>query len=214
MEENRLSQTVALDPTGLLLLGAGPALARSYGLIPALCMSALTLFLLVCSSLLVRTFRGLIGQGQLLYGGILIIAGLVSIAELLLQAFLPGVFELLGVYLNLSAASLLVFSVAERSRDRALRLSLLESLLVGLGFTAVLLVMGAVRELLGSGSIGQTSLSFFESHKIPIFAQASGGFITLAFVTALINRLKGKAGTNSPDSKIESLDSEAEESVK
>lgn len=212
MEKNRISQAVTQDPTGLLLLGAGPALARSYGLIPALCMSGLTLFLLLCSSLLVRTFRGLIGQRQLLYGGILIIAGLVSIAQLLLQAFLPGVFELLGVYLNLSAASLLVFSVAERSRDRALSASLLESLLVGLGFTAVLLVMGAVRELLGSGSIGGISLGFFESHKIQFFAQAPGGFISLAFVAALINRLKDKVNKNSPDTADSGR--EAEERVK
>ena len=107
-----------------------------------------------------------------------------------MNAFLPSVYQMLGVYLAVVAVDLAVFANGEASASRGFGASVLDSLLTGLGFTLALLCMAAVREIFGNGSFAGLAIPFLESHSIPLLLKAPGGFLVFAILLAVIQALR------------------------
>lgn len=187
MKNNQFRAAIAENPVLVLFWGACPAMAVTNSVIGALGMGAAVLLVMLLSAFLISLLRKAIPEKARIPACILITAGFVSIVQLLMNAFLPTVYPMLGVYLAVAAVNLLVFSSAERASERSVGASVLDSLLTGLGFWAALLVMGAVREILGSGSFAGASVPFFETYNVPLLTQASGGFLVFAILAAVIN---------------------------
>lgn len=187
MKDNKSRAAIAENPVLVLFLGACPAMAVTNSVIGALGMGAAVLLVMLLSAFLISLLRRAIPERVRIPACILVTAGFVSIVQLLMNAFLPNVYQMLGVYLAAAAVNLLVFSSAERAGEHGVGASVLDSFLTGLGFMAALLVMGAVRELLGSGSFAGASVPFFDTYNVPLLAQAPGGFLVFAILAAIIN---------------------------
>lgn len=197
MKDNKLCAAIAENPVLVLFLGACPAMAVTNSVIGALGMGSAVLLVMLLSSFLISLLGRVIPERAQIPACILVTAGFVSIVQLLMNAFLPTVYPMLGVYLAVSAVNLLIFSSAERACERGIGASLLDSLLTGLGFLAALLVMGTIREVLGSGCFAGASLPFFANYNIPLLSQAPGGFLVFAILAAVINALFRRDGQES-----------------
>ena len=138
---------IAKNPVLVLFLGACPAMAQTGSVISALGMGVAVLLVMLLSAMLISALRRLIPERAKLPAYVLIVAGFVSIVQLLMNAFLPSVYQMLGVYLAVVAVDLAVFANGEASASRGFGASVLDSLLTGLGFTLALFCMAAVREL-------------------------------------------------------------------
>ena len=113
-----------------------------------------------------------------------------SIVQLLMNAFLPSVYQMLGVYLAVVAVDLAVFANGEASASRGFGASVLDSLLTGLGFTLALFCMAVVREVFGNGSFAGIAIPFLESHNIPLLLKAPGGLLVFSILLAVIKALR------------------------
>lgn len=189
MNENKIRAAIAEDPLMVLFLGACPAMGASVGVLPALGMGGAVLVIMLLSSLTISALWRLIPENGKVPATVLVVAGFASLAQLLMNAFLPGIYNMLGVYLAVAAVSLLAFSTAENNAGRGAGAAVKDSLLTGLGFAGVLLAMAVVRELLGAGSFAGIDVPFLETYNIPVLTQASGGFIVFAIAAAIIAKL-------------------------
>lgn len=187
MKENRFTALIAEDPVFALFLGACPAMAATKDVRSALGMSAAVLMVLLLSVVVMALIKKLVPAGARVPVIVLVTAGSAAGVQLLMQAFLPGAYQLLGVYLGILAVNLLVFCMGERTGDRGFGSAVLDAVLTGLGFAAALLVMAVVREVLGAGSFAGLTVPFFETYNMPILRQASGGFAVFAIMLAVIN---------------------------
>lgn len=171
-----------LDPLLILFLGAAPALGATTDVRAALGMGCAALITMLLSGLVMSLLGKILPQSAKVPAAVLVTAGFVSLLQLLLAAFLPNVFQMLGVYLAVLAVNLLTFRQAEAP-------SLKESLLTGLCFTLLLFLTAAVREIFGSASFAGLSIDFLADYKIPVLVKAPGGLMIYAFVAALCLRL-------------------------
>ncbi len=186
------------NPVTLLFLGAAPALAASTNVRAALGMSAAVLGVLLCSSLVLGLLRSLIPAEAKLPAALLTVAGFATMAQLLLQAFLPSAYEMLGFYAAILAVDLLLFGSAENAEDRGLAKGLLNALLSGLCFAVFVLILAAVRELFGASSFAGNAVEALKNFRISLLTQASGGLIVFAVLLAVVNALfpaQGGLGT-------------------
>ena len=177
------------NPVTLLFLGAAPALAASTDVRAALGMSAAVLGVLLCSSLLLGLIRKLLPREAFLAAAMLVVAGFASAAQLLLQAFVPSVYEMLGFYAAILAVDLLLFAGAECAEEQGLGKALVNALLSGLIFTVFVLLLSANRELFGSASFAGQSVEALKNIRINVLTQASGGLIVFAILLAVVNAL-------------------------
>lgn len=199
------------NPVTLLFLGAAPALAASTDVRAALGMSAAVLGVLLCSALVLGLLRKLIPDGARLPAALLVVAGFASMAQLLLQALLPGVYEMLGFYAAILAVDLLLFGNAETAAEEGLGKGLLNALLSGLCFAVFVLLLAAVRELFGAASFAGTPVEALKDYRITLLTQPSGGLFVFAVLLAVVNaifpaqkgigELTGRAAGLEPDKK-------------
>lgn len=171
-----------LSPMWLLFLGACPAMGASVGVLPAIAMGVAVILTLVLMSALAPLVKKLVPHEGTLPVFVLLSAGIVSVIQLLMNAFLPSVFQMLGVYLAAAAVNLLVMHAAEDS-------TVADSLKTGLGFLLAVLLTALIREVFGSASIAGFSIPFLENYRIPTLTQGSGGFFVYAMVAALANAI-------------------------
>lgn len=171
-----------LSPMWLLFLGACPAMGASVGVLPAIAMGVAVILTLVLMSALAPLVKKLVPHEGTLPVFILLSAGIVSVIQLLMNAFLPSVFQMLGVYLAAATVNLLVLHAAEDS-------TVADSLKTGLGFLLAVLLTALIREVFGSASIAGFSIPFLENYRIPTLTQGSGGFFVYAMVAALANAI-------------------------
>lgn len=183
------------DPVTLLFLGAAPALAASADVRAALGMSAAVLGVLLCSALLLGLLRKLIPVGAKLPAALLTVAGFASMAQLLMQALLPSVYEMLGFYAAILAVDLMIFGGAEESMDKGLGKGLLSALVSGLCFALFMLILAAIRELFGSASFAGAAVEVLKDHRIALLAQPSGGLMVFALLLAAVNAIFPAAQT-------------------
>ena len=177
------------NPAAVLFLGAAPALGASTDVRAALAMSAAVLGVLLCSSLLLGLIRKLLPREAFLAAAMLVVAGFASAAQLLLQAFVPSVYEMLGFYAAILAVDLLLFAGAECAEEQGLGKALVNALLSGLIFTVFVLLLAAIRELFGSASFAGQSVEALKNIRINVLTQASGGLIVFAILLAVVNAL-------------------------
>lgn len=188
------------NPTFVQLLGMCPTLATSTSLLNALGMGAAATFVLICSNLVISLLRKLIPEKIRIAAYIVIIAGFVTVIDLLMQAYIPALSNSLGLFIPLIVVNCIILARAESfaSKNKPLP-SMLDGLTMGLGFTFALSCVATVREILGAGTILGFPL-FKGVAPLPIFALPAGGFLVLGFaiavVQALKNRSKKKGGEN------------------
>lgn len=185
-----LDGVVSQNPTLKLVLGTCPTLALTTLAINGLGMGAAVTFVLVCSNVLVSLLRRVIPNQVRIPAFVLIIATFVTIVRLLLDKLLPDIYESLGLYLPLIVVNCIILARAESfaSKNNVL-FSACDGLFMGIGFTLALTLMGAVREVLGSGSIFGVKLWDFQ---IGFFSSPAGAFFTYAIFIAMFSLIQGK----------------------
>lgn len=189
--KNDVRAAIAENPVLVLFLGACPAMAASTSVISALGMGAAVLIVMLLSNMLIYALRNAIPKSARLSANILIITAVVSAVQMLMNALLPNVYQMLGVYLAVVAVDLMVYGSAEDAVERSFVKSVVNSLLTGLGFAAAMFVMSAVREILGGGSFAGHGIAFFKTYNIPALLQPHGGFVVFAILLAAIQALGG-----------------------
>jgi electron transport complex protein RnfE len=179
------------NPTFVLLLGMCPTLATTTSAANGIGMGAATLVVLIMSNLVISLIAKYIPEKVRIPSYIVVIAACTTIVDLLMQAYTPALHGTLGIFIPLIVVNCIVLGRAEAfaSKNGALS-SAIDGFSLGLGFTLSLGVIGAVRELLGSGEIfGQ---AIVETDGILIFVLAPGAFLVLGYLMVLFNMLKGK----------------------
>jgi electron transport complex protein RnfE len=189
MDESKMTNKPAVSPMTVLLLGACPAMALSTDVRVALTLGITVTVIMAISSLIMAGLSKLLGKGARLAAIVLVNTFLVSASELLIRAYLPKVYGMMGIYLALCAVNLMIFAAGENAEELSAGKALGNSLLTGLCFTIVILCVAAVRELFGSGSLAGYQLAFFKAHTISILAQAPGGFMVYAFGAAVAGKV-------------------------
>ncbi|MBP3681822.1 MAG: electron transport complex subunit E [Rikenellaceae bacterium] len=179
------------NPTFVLILGMCPTLATTTSAINGMGMGAATMAVLIMSNIVISLIKNLIPDKVRIPAFIVVIASFVTVIQLLMQAYLPSLYQSLGIFIPLIVVNCIILGRAEAfaSKNNALD-SALDGLGIGLGFTLSLTLIGAVRELLGSGAIfGQSLIS---GDGMLVFVLAPGGFLVLGYLMVLFNKLTAK----------------------
>ena len=180
------------NPTFVLVLGMCPTLATTTSAINGMSMGLATLFVLVCSNVVISLLKNLIPDKVRIPAFIVVIATFVTMVQLVMQAYLPGIYDVLGLFIPLIVVNCIVLGRAEAfAAKNSVGLSALDGLGMGLGFTCALTILGAIRELLGTGTCFGLSI-FPDNYGALIFVLAPGAFIALAYLMVIINKLQNK----------------------
>lgn len=178
------------NPTLRLVLGTCPTLALSTTAMNGIGMGLAVTFILICSNTLISLLRKVIPNAVRIPSFVLIIATFVTVVRMVMEKFIPDLYESLGVYLPLIVVNCVILGRAEAfaSKNPVLD-SAADGLFTGLGFTWALTLLGVIREVLGSGSIFGMELWSF---RIEFFTSAAGAFFTYGVMIALFNALFAK----------------------
>lgn len=181
---------VTENPTFVLILGMCPTLATTSSAINGLSMGLATLFVLIGSNMSIALLKNIIPDQVRIPAYVVVIATFVSVVEMTMQAYLPSLYESLGIFIPLIVVNCIVLGRAEAFASKNTVFdSFLDGLGIGLGFTFALTLLGAIRELLGTGkSFGQ--IIFPEQYGMLIFVLAPGAFIALGYLIAIFNKVR------------------------
>lgn len=181
------------NPVFVLVLGTCPTLATTQTVIGALAMGLAAMAVLICSNIVISLLRKIIPDTVRIPCYIVIIAGFVTIVQMFMHAYLPELYELLGVYLALITVNCIILGRAEAfaSKNGVLE-SVFDGIGMGLGFTLALFLMGTVREVIGAGSFFGISIPVVKDYTIPLLTTPPGGFLVFGLVTAAVNSLPKK----------------------
>ena len=183
------------NPVLRLVLGTCPTLATSTSVESAIGMGLAATVVLVCSNIVISALRKVIPSKVRIPAYIVIIAGFVTLVQMLVKAFLPQIDEMLGVYLPLIVVNCIILGRAEAFASKNTVLySAVDGVGMGVGFTAALLLMGGIRELLGAGSIGGFAVLPETIPPMTIFVLAPGGFFVFGILIALANKVAESNG--------------------
>lgn len=179
------------NPTFVLLLGMCPTLATTTSAINGLSMGLATLFVLVLSNMVISAIAPVVPDKVHIPVYIVVIATFVTVLQLVMQAYVPGVYASLGLFIPLIVVNCIVLGRAEAfaSKNGVID-SALDGIGVGLGFTLSLTVIGLVREILGSGSA--FGFHFLPGDGILAFVMAPGAFLVLGYLMVLFNKIAKK----------------------
>jgi Na+-translocating ferredoxin:NAD+ oxidoreductase subunit E len=177
------------NPILVLVLGTCPTLATTSSSLNGLGMGIATTFVLIGSNVVVSLLANVIPDKVRIPAFVVIIASFVTIVDLLMQAYVPSLYEKLGIFIPLIVVNCIVLGRAEAYASKnGVFSSLIDGLGMGLGFTLALGVLGAFREIVGSGSIFGTK--FIPGDGILVFILAPGAFIALGYLIALVNKIR------------------------
>ncbi|MDR0972024.1 MAG: electron transport complex subunit E [Bacteroidales bacterium] len=180
------------NPIFVLLIGMCPTLGTTTSAINGLGMGLSTMFVLICSNIVIALLKNLIPNKVRIPAFIVIIASFVTILQLFMQAFIPSLYSSLGLFIPLIVVNCLILARAESFANKNTAINaMFDGIGMGLGFTFALTLLGATREILGSGSI--FDIKFIgDNDGILIFVLAPGAFIALGYLIAIINKLNKK----------------------
>ena len=183
------------NPVLILVLGTCPTLATTTSVVSAFSMGIAATIVLICSNVVISALRKIIPDSVRIPCYIVIIAAFVTAVQMLLQAFLPDIYKMLGVYLALIVVNCIILGRAEMYANKNSVLdSALDGVGMGIGFLVALLIMATIREVIGNASFAGIEISFLTNYKIPILTQAPGGFLVYGIVIAVMNKLTEKKG--------------------
>lgn len=183
------------NPVLVLVLGTCPTLAVTNSVIGAFSMGIAAMTVLICSNAVISLLRKFISDTVRIPCYIVVISGFVTIVKLLIHAFLPEIFTLLGVYLDLITVNCIILGRAEMFAGKnSIGKSVLDGIGMGIGFTLALILIATVREVFGLGSFAGIEIPFIVDHKIDIFVKAPGGLLVYGLMIAAVTSLtRGKA---------------------
>ena len=183
------------NPVLILVLGTCPVLATTASVTSAVSMGLAATAVLICSNTVISALRKLIPDTVRGPCYIVIIAGFVTAVQMLLQAFLPSIYNMLGVYLALIVVNCIILGRAEMfARKNPVADAAVDGLGMGLGFLLALFLMAFIREVFGAGSFMGIELPFMSEVRIPILAQSPGGYLVYGILIAIMNKLTEKKG--------------------
>jgi len=181
------------NPVFVLLLGLCPTLGVTSSAINGLAMGLATTAVVVFSNMIISAVKKAIPDKVRIPAYIMIIASLVTIVEMMMKAYLPDLYKVLGLFIPLIVVNCMVLGRAESFASKNnVFMSFLDGLGSGLGFTLALTVLGAIREILGNGSFFGLGLAPESFQPALIFVLAPGAFITIGFIIAVQNYIKSK----------------------
>lgn len=177
------------NPILVLVLGTCPTLATTSSSLNGLGMGIATTFVLVGSNVVVSMLSGIIPEKVRIPAFVVIIASFVTIVDLLMQAYSPVLYVKLGIFIPLIVVNCIVLGRAEAFASKnTVFSSFVDGLGMGLGFTMALGVLGAIREIIGSGAL--FGYKFIKGDGILVFILAPGAFIALGYMIAIVNRIR------------------------
>ena len=186
-----LNGLIKENPTFVLLLGMCPTLGTTSSALNGMSMGLATMAVLVFSNFIIALIKNLIPDMVRIPSFIVVIASLVTILQMLIKAYAPEVDKSLGLFIPLIVVNCVILGRAEAFAAKNGPISsVCDGIGMGLGFTLGLTLLGAVREILGTGSIFSLSL-FPEQYGALVFVLAPGAFIALGYLIAIINKIKG-----------------------
>ena len=186
---------IAENPVLVLVLGTCPTLAVSTGIISALSMGLAATAVLVGSNVVISLLRKIIPDTVRIPCYIVIIAAFVTAVQMLLQAYLLDIYNMLGVYLALIVVNCIILGRAEMyAKNNTVVDSVLDGIGMGLGFLGALIIISTIREVLGNASFAGIELPFLSYFKIPLLVKAPGGFLVYGIVIAVMNKITEKKG--------------------
>ena len=178
------------NPTFVLLLGMCPTLGTTSSAINGMGMGLATMFVLICSNVVISAIKNLIPDMVRIPSFIVVIASFVTLLQMIMQAYVPDLYATLGLFIPLSVVNCIVLGRAEAFAAKHGPIpSLFDGLGMGLGFTLGLTLLGAMREFLGTGKVFGMTI-FSEDYGMLLFVLAPGAFIALGYLIALVNSLK------------------------
>lgn len=178
------------NPTFVLLLGMCPTLGTTSSAINGMGMGLATAFVLICSNVVISSIKKFIPDMVRIPAFIVVIASFVTLLQMLMQAYVPALYSTLGIFIPLIVVNCILLGRAESfaAKNNPLA-SFFDGLGMGLGFTLALTILGAVRELLGTGKVFNIDI-FPEHYGMLTFVLAPGAFIALGYLIAIVNKLK------------------------
>ncbi len=181
------------NPTFRLVLGTCPTLAVTTSAINGLGMGAAATFVLIGSNVVISLLRNFIPEKVRIPAFILIICTFVTMIQMLMQAFVPSLYESLGIFIPLIVVNCIILARAEAFASKnPVGASAVDGLGMGLGFTLALILMGTVRELLGNGSVFGIQIMGAAFEPMLLMVLAPGGFITFGLLLGIINAITDK----------------------
>ncbi|MDO5571417.1 MAG: electron transport complex subunit E [Bacteroidales bacterium] len=187
-----LNGLIKENPTFVLLLGMCPTLGTTSSALNGMSMGLATAFVLICSNVVISLIKNIIPDKVRIPSFIVVIATFVTVVQMFMEAYLPALFESLGLFIPLIVVNCIVLGRAEAFAAKNNPFdSMLDGVGMGLGFTLGLTILGSVREFLGTGKI--FSLTIYPEHYgALIFVLAPGAFIALGYLIAIVNKLQNK----------------------
>jgi len=177
------------NPVLVLLIGMCPTLATTTSALNGIGMGLATTFVLTCSNIVISLLSGVIPDKVRIPAFIVVIASFVTIVDLIMQAFVPTLYNTLGIFIPLIVVNCIVLARAEAFASKnGVFASFLDGAGMGLGFTTSLGVLGIIRELLGNGAIFGHKI--IQGDGILVFILAPGAFIALGYIIAIVNKIK------------------------
>ena len=191
--QNLLKGIIKENPVLVLVLGTCPTLATTTSVLNALGMGIAATAVLICSNIAISALRKVIPDKVRIPCYIVLIAGFVTIIEMLMHAFVPDLYESLGVFLSLIVVNCIILGRAEMyvSKNGVVD-SAIDAVGMGIGFTFALFCMSCIREVLGAGTFFGIAIPWLVDNPILIFGMAPGGFFVFGCLIALVNKLSKK----------------------
>ena len=199
MKNNKLSillkGLIKENPVLVLVLGTCPTLAQTTSVMNALYMGIAATIVLLCSNMAISALRKIIPDTVRIPCYIVVIAAFVTIVQLLMHAYMIEAYDMMGVFLSLIVVNCIILGRAEMfARKNTVIDSALDGLGMGIGFLIALLCMAIIREVFGVGSFAGIEIPFLVNYKIPLLAQAPGGFLVFGILIAIVNKISAKKG--------------------
>ena len=192
-KQNFLKGIIKDNPVFVMLLGMCPVLGVTSSAFNGLGMGIATLFVLLMSNIVVSIIKTQIPAKVRIPAFIIIIASFVTIVEMVLEGFLPVLYEQLGIFIPLIVVNCLILGRAEAFASKNnLWSSIVDALGMGIGFTIALVVLGATREILGNGSLFDYKFLSEDASTLILFILPPGAFIALAYLSVIFNRVSTK----------------------
>lgn len=194
--QNFLKGIIKENPVLVLILGTCPTLAVSTNVTSALGMGAAATIVLLCSNIVISALRKVIPDTVRIPCYIVLIAGFVTMVQMLVKAFAPALDEALGIYLPLIVVNCIILGRAEMFANKNKVVdSAIDALGMGAGFTLALLLMATIREVLGNGTWMGIPIPVLADNNISIMTMAPGGFLVFGILIAVVNKISGGKNT-------------------
>ena len=204
MKNNKLAiflkGLIAENPVLVLILGTCPTLAQTKSFINALSMGIAATVVLICSNIVISALRKIIPDTVRIPCYIVVIATFVTVVQMFMQAYLPDLYSMMGVYLALIVVNCIILGRAEMfARKNTVIDSALDGAGMGLGFLLALVAMALIREVFGAGTLtlfpdNPFEIPFLSKYNFPILTQTPGGFLVFGILIAVVNKIGPKKG--------------------